>query len=234
MSHEVIIPRTASEEKLLQLNSLAVLDYLKNNNHRVATHTLSRTDGPLASRSDFKEVVPLIKEENAKINVLSLDGDSTPSMATLIFSEELVGHVADDQDYSKGLATTVNITSFEEKRFFFITNGIVFPELVEMGDNAGCPVDFIETRFDPVKVHRIDNPKLYLRNIISKVRRLKKEFIESEHTCECGTQVLQGQYVVSYWGKEKEFRYYVCPSCGIQMEDPNTVQQISSFVQGLD
>ncbi|MHA2233384.1 MAG: hypothetical protein ACXAB4_12950 [Candidatus Hodarchaeales archaeon] len=230
---EKSLMQSPSEKKILYMYSMAINDYLKNNSHRIASHTHSRTDGPLASRSDFKEIIPLIKGDSPKVNVLSLDGSSTPSITTSVYNEELIGHIAADESFVQGLETAKG-TEFEKKRFLFITNGIIFPELIESTADSEIPIDFIEVRFDPIKIHRVDNPKIYLRNVISKMRRLGKDFKPSSHSCECGTEYLEGKYIISFWEKEKEFNYYVCPSCGIQAEDPGNGQIISSFVQGLN
>ncbi|MFX0117082.1 MAG: hypothetical protein ACFFB3_21220 [Candidatus Hodarchaeota archaeon] len=229
---EKSLMRSPSEEKILYMYSMAINDYLKNNSHRIATHTHSRTDGPLASREDFKEVIPLLKGDAPKANVLSLDGSSVPSITTTIYSEELIGHVTGDERFVQGLQTAKEM-DFEKKRFIFITNGIIFPELIESTKDSEIPIDFVEARFNPIKIHKVDNPKIYLRNVISRMRRLKKDFEPSDHNCECGTKYLQGKYIISYWEKEKEFDYFICPSCGIQAEDPSNGQMISTFVQGL-
>lgn len=229
---EKTLRHSPSQEKILYMNSIAINDYLKNNSHRIASHTYSRTDGPLASRSDFKEVIPLLKGESPQVNVLSLDGSSTPSITTTVYSDELIGHIAGDEAFVQGLETAKGMP-FEKKRFLFVTNGIIFPELVESAKDSEIPIDFIEARFDPIKVTRVDNPKIYLRNVISKMRRLGKEFEPSDLACECGTQYVKGKYVISYWEKDKELEYFVCPSCGIQAEDPGNGQMVASFVQGL-
>jgi len=229
----MIVPKGPTENKEKRLYFRCIVDFLKNNNHRIASHTFSRTDGPLASRSDFKKIIPLLKADSPKVNILSLDGNSVPSVSRILYSEELTGHVADDQDFQKGVEA-IKKMNFKKSRFLFVTNGIIFPELVKSSQNVGIPVDFIETRFEPLKVHKVDDHKIYLRNVISRMRRLEKQYSPSDHTCECGSQLLKGKYVVSYWEKDSSLEYFICPSCGIQMEDPGNLDIITNFVQGLN
>ena len=44
---------------------------------------------------------------------------------------------------------------------------------------------------------------------------------------------MQGNYVISYWGKKKTLEYSVCENCGIQQEKNENAGDIMTFMQGL-
>lgn len=243
--------KKASKKRFLFLTS--VIDYLKNNEYRIATHSESRTDGPLASRSDLSKYVSLVKNKEA-IDILALDSEKRVSLATCVYNDELVAHAQLDSSFVDGLKAILE-TKGEDIHYLFISNGVIFPHLV-MSNPFGSGetkdtlleelgvteqefteifgrIDFIETRFKVQKVHSFTDQKLYLRKVIGKVRKIIPQYYLSDMTCDCGETYLQGNYTINYWKKSCKCDYWVCPECGIQLEAENTVNTIANFLQSL-
>jgi hypothetical protein len=80
---------------------------------------------------------------------------------------------------------------------------------------------------------KIGDQKLYLRNLISRVKKIENKFNPTQNPCECGGRVVEGTYVVSYWKKELKLPYFICETCGIQSEPKENPSAIMNFVTGL-
>lgn len=243
--------QTENRGRFLFLTS--IIDYLKTNEYRVATHSSSRTDGPLASRSDLSQYVSLVK--NGKIDALALDTDKKITLITCIMNDELSAHYLNDPNYIDALKAIIE-TGGNDLHYIFITNGVIMPDLAmsnpygsaetkndllkEFGINEDKflevfgKIDFIETRFDAKKVHNYTDHKMYLRKVIGKARTIEPSYSDTETQCEgCEDRYFEGHYTINYLGKMSKFKYWICPSCGIQAESDNTSERIANFMQGL-
>ena len=213
----------------------AIIDYLKTNSHRIAHHALSRTTPPLASRNDIKPLIPLINGEIA--DILTLDSNSRKTFVKCMHFDDLVAHFEGDIGLSDSLSR-IQEESLDNLHFIFTTNGILTPKLLEIDYISQYPkiekISFLEVRFDPEAIHKIGNPNIYLRKVVGQVREIGTSFNESsEGNCECGGKLMQGNYVISYWGKKKTLEYSVCENCGIQQEKNENAGDIMTFMQGL-
>ncbi|MHA1168290.1 MAG: hypothetical protein ACTSP4_12150 [Candidatus Hodarchaeales archaeon] len=221
-------------------------DYFKNNEHRIVSHSMIRTETPLASRSDLQPYLPLVKGDFADLLTLS----NNKTITRCLEYEDLVAHFADDPNFVDSLITIRN--SGLECDFNFLTNGVIMPDLIgrvrdnvgQLAREIGCGdenefraifnnIDFYEVRFDAAKIHKMNDHKMYLRNIISRVRKLDYNYFPTQDTCECGGQIMKGHYRVSYWKKEQKLPYFICNSCGIQSEPKENSSAIMNFVAGL-
>ncbi|MFW9992479.1 MAG: hypothetical protein ACFFD4_10580 [Candidatus Odinarchaeota archaeon] len=224
-------------------------DYFKNNENRIVSHSLARTETPLASRSDLKPFVSIVKGDFADLFTLNQDGRK--SFTRCLEYDDLVAHFDDDPNLVDSLITLRN-SGLEDTEFNFLTNGVIMPSLIsrtadnvsELAKEVGCDdekefstifhnINFYEVRFDVQRLHKMSDHKLYLRNLISRVRRLEKTFTPVQKSCECGTHLLQGKYVISYWKKEQKLTYFICPQCGIQTEPEENSSAVMNFVAGL-
>lgn len=213
----------------------AIIDYFKTNGHRIAHHALSRTSGPLTSRSDIKPLLPLINGEIA--DILTLDSNSRKTFVKCMHFDDLVAHFEGDIALNDSL-TRIHEESLDNLHFIFATNGILTPKLVEIDYKSQYPkieqISFLEVKFDPEVIHKIGNPNIYLRKVVGQVHEIGMSFNEiPEGNCECGGRLMQGNYVISYWGKKKTLEYSMCENCGIQQEKDENAGDIMTFMQGL-
>ncbi len=213
----------------------AIIDYLKTNSHRIAHHALSRTSAPLASRGDIKPLLPLINGEIA--DIITLDISSKKTFVKCMHFDDLVAHFAGDIALNDSLAK-IQEEGLDDIHFIFATNGILTPKLLEIDYINQYPkisqISFLEVRFDPDSIHKIDNPNIYLRKVVGQVREIGISFNEiPDGNCECGGKMMLGTYKISYWGKNKMLEYSICDNCGIQQESDENAGQVMTFMQGL-
>lgn len=243
--------QTENRERFLFLTS--IIDYLKTNEYRIATHSSSRTDGPLASRSDLSKYVSLVR--NGNIDILAMDTNKNITLITCIMNEEFSAHYLIDPNYIDSMKAIIN-TGGNNLHYIIITNGVIMPDMVmsnpfgsgetknDLFKDLGVDeskfteifgkIEFIETRFDAKKVHNYTDHKMYLRKVIGKTRTLIPAFSDTETKCEgCEDRYFEGNYTINYLGKMCKCKYWICPSCGIQAESNDTNDRISNFMQGL-
>jgi len=225
--------RTSSDRKRF-LYLRAIIDFLKNNNHRIAHHAMSRTPTPLASRNDIKPLLPLINGEIA--DIFTLDSQSKKTFVKSVEFDELIAHFPGD------VALTSSLSALQEEElsdihFIFATTGILTPKLLQIDYANDYPfiteMTFLETRFDAETIHKIGNPSIFLRKIISQIKNIAPDFSTTTNSCECGGNYWQGTYKITYWGKRHSLEYEVCDNCGIQRESSENPDSIMAFVQGL-
>ncbi|MHA2296024.1 MAG: hypothetical protein ACXAEU_03920 [Candidatus Hodarchaeales archaeon] len=203
----------------------------------------------MASRSDLKTYVPLVKGEF--IDLFTLNADGKKSFTRCLDYDDLVAHFADDPNLVDSLITMRN-NGLEDTEFNFLTNGVIIPELIvrttdgvsELAKEIGCAdedefkeifhkINFFEVRFEVQKLHKLSDHKMYLRNVVSRVKKIDKTFRQAQKPCECGGNIVQGNYFISYWKKELKLPYFICESCGIQTEPKENPSAIMNFVAGL-
>lgn len=227
--------RSTSPDRKRFLYLRVLIDYLKTNSHRIAHHALSRTTTPLASRNDIKPLLPLI---NGKIaDIFTLDAKSRKTFVKSVESDELIAHFPGDITLGDSLMA-IHEEGLEGIHFIFATNGILTPEFLQIDYSSQFPwlteISFLETRFNPETVHKIDNPSIYLRKIVGQVRKVEPNLIETPtDNCECGGKYWQGTYTIDYWGKSRSLTYSVCANCGIQRESADNASTIMTFLIGL-
>ncbi len=212
-----------------------IIDYLKTNSHRIAHHVLSRTATPLASRNDIKPLLPLVNGEIA--DIFTLDPKSKKTFVKSIEPEELVAHFPGDITLNDSL-TGIQAKNLEDIHLIFVTNGILTPDLLQIDYSDQFPsvtqITFLETRFEPKSIHKINNPSIYLRKVVGQVRQIEPNLTETpDDDCECGGKVWQGTYKISYWGKSHNLVYSICGNCGIQRESADNASSIMNFLMGL-
>lgn len=227
--------RSTSSDRKRFLYLRVIIDYLKTNSHRIAHHALSRTTTPLASRNDIKPLLPLVNGELA--DIFTLDPNSRKTFVKSVESDELVAHFPGDVALNDSL-TRIQGGNLEDIHFIFVTNGILTPELLQIDYTTQYPhiteITFLETRFDPESIHKINNPSIYLRKLVGQVRQVETYLMESpDDDCECGGKFWQGTYNINYWGKSHSLTYSVCANCGIQRESTDNASSIMNFLIGL-
>ena len=79
-----------TEERKNFLYLTIIIDYLKVNGYRIASHSAQKTPTPLSSRNDIEPLLPLIK--NSDLNILGLDNESKITFCKTYYNEELVAH----------------------------------------------------------------------------------------------------------------------------------------------
>ncbi|MFX0065001.1 MAG: hypothetical protein ACFFC7_22730 [Candidatus Hermodarchaeota archaeon] len=211
----------------------SVLQFLKNNEFRIAVHTYSRSGSPLSSRDDLKSFCEGVNESK-NLDILALDSNSKIVVLKCFYDEELILHLDQDLEFTNSLNAAIELGLPEGSQLWFVSNGIISEKLVtqELPDHP--KVEFVEARLTS-RMHKLTNPKIYLRKVISAVRRLPSgsNYEPSDHTCECGTRFLKGTGIYSYWGKELALEYYICPSCGVQGEDDDNSAKLMNFISGI-
>ncbi len=227
--------KRSSPDRKRFLHLRVIIDYLKTNSHRIAHHALSRTTTPLASRNDIKPLLPLINGEIA--DIFTLDFKSRKTFVKSVESDELIAHFPGDITLSDSLMR-IHEEGLEDIHFIFATNGILTPEFLQIDYSSQFPwlseITFLETRFNPETVHKIDNPSIYLRKVVGQVRKVETNLIETpSDDCECGGKFWQGTYTIDYWGKSRSLTYSVCTNCGIQRESADNASTIMTFLIGL-
>ncbi|UCE15049.1 MAG: hypothetical protein JSV04_07685 [Candidatus Heimdallarchaeota archaeon] len=227
--------RSSSPERKRFLYLRVIIDYLKTNSHRIAHHSLSRTTTPLASRNDIQPLIPIVNGEI--VDILTLDPNSRKTFVKSVEFDELIAHFPGDIALNDSL-TALQGNDVEDVHFIFVTTGILTPELLQIDYSSQYPhvseITFLETRFDPTSIHKIDNPSIYLRKVVGQIRQIETSLIETpDAECECGGKYWQGTYNISYWGKSHNLTYSVCSNCGIQRESADNASSIMTFLMGL-
>lgn len=226
-------PRTSTDRKRF-LYLRAIIDYLKNNNHRIAHHAMSRTPTPLASRNDIKPLLPLIDGEIT--DILTLDSQSKKTFVKSVEFDELIAHFPGDVALNNSLST-LKEEELNDIHYIFATTGILTPKLLQIDYMNEYPfiseITFLETRFDAEAIHKIGNPSIFLRKVVGQIKNITPEFSTVTSSCECGGNYWQGTYNITYWGKRHSLEYEVCDNCGIQRESAENADSIMAFVQGL-
>lgn len=212
-----------------------IIDWLKTNGHRIAHHVLSRTPGPLAERGDIKPLLPFI--DGVVADILTLDSESRLTLVKSVESEELIAHFPGDMSLHESL-DGIQAAKLENIHFIFVSTGILAPTLLQEDLRQDYPeiteITFLETRFEAEPLHRIGNPTIYMRKAIGQIRQIDTNFAEqSDAQCDCGNNYWQGTYKIRFWGKSTPVDYSICPSCAIQIEQPDNAETISNFVQGF-
>ncbi|MFX0090448.1 MAG: hypothetical protein ACFFBD_01700 [Candidatus Hodarchaeota archaeon] len=211
----------------------SLLQFLKNNEFRIAVHKYSREESPLSSRSDLKPFCEKVKA-NPNLDILALNHNKNIVVFRSVINDGLVLHLDQDLEFTNGLNAAVELGLPKGAQFWFVSNGIISNRLVnqELPDNL--EVKFLEARLT-AKMHNLTDPKIFLRKVVSSIRRLNAgtPYEQTDLNCECGSAFLRGKGVYSFWGKELELNYYICSKCGIQAEDQENSEQIMSFVSGI-
>jgi len=225
----------------------AIIDSLKVNSFWIATHSLQRTLSPLASRSDIKPLLPLVldAEGGNNLDILALDGESSITFCRAILHKELVVHWYNDELFLSSIKTVLESGVDKPVHFIFITNGIIMPDLVLKAEwdqliapmaeitNKIPVIDFYETRLDTGVLRRLNDHKIYVKKIISNMKRLHHEYFESDVDCGDGELAWEGKYDIHFQGKNITCPYWIGPDSGAQLEDPESIEKISEFVQGF-
>ena len=240
-------PLTPEERERFSYMTL-ILDYFKIIHHRIALHSMSRTETPLSRRSDFQHLLPLIKEK--KLDIFSLDPKSRLMFAKVCYYPELTAHFEGDLEFINGIKVLFE-HNLENIHYIFVTNGIIMPALADKNkiwqhtaEYSGISeadlkktvstISFYENTFKPKVLHKINLKEIYLRNLVSQMRYITGEFTTSTMKCSnCGNTMLQGTFYIQYWDKKRAFPYYICPNCGVRNEPPENSDQIMHFVSGL-
>ena len=234
--------RELTDERKKLLRNTVLIDYLKVNGFRIASHNLQKTPTPLSSRSDIQPLLPLVTE-GQYLDILGLDNNSKISFCKTFFSEELLAHYSTDDFFINGLKSILK-TDLKDVHYIFITNGIIMPELLmkhDWKDVLGISneefnekisnIEFIETRINIEMLSKLSDQKVYLKNIISKMKIMNREFKESEVEYE-GEKCLEGSYAIKFHNIGRNFPYWITPS-GIQLEAPDNGEKIGEFVSSF-
>lgn len=217
------------------------IDYLKVNGHRIASHSASKTPTPLSSRSDIAPLLPLVKD--GQLDILGLDNESKLTFCKTYYNEELSAHFKGDEFVMNSLKALLS-TDLTNVHYIFLTNGILMPDLILKKDwesSLGVSMDelakkvskieFIETRINIEMLSKLSDQKVYLKNIISKMKVLGNEFKESEVEYD-GEKCLEGSYSIHYHGRMQAYPYWISPT-GVQLEAPDSGEKIGEFVSGF-
>lgn len=232
-----------SDEKRQMVYLTVIIDYLKVNGFRIASHSLQRTETPLSARADIKPLLPLIKEGD-NLDILGLNDKSKITFCKTYTNEELVAHYKDDSFFVNAIKSIMS-SDLNDVHFLFITNGILMPELLVKDDwpsllgvsaeelnSKISTIEFYETRVNIDMLSKLSDQKVYLRNIISKVKRIKVDsFKESDVEFE-DEKCLEGSYDIMFHGKSRSFSYWISTS-GVQLEAPDNSDHIGEFVGGF-
>lgn len=210
----------------------SLLEFLKNNEFRIAIHTYSKNETPLSTRSDLKPFCEGIKN-NPHLDILGLDRDSNIVLFRAVMNRNLVLHLDQDLEFMNGLNMAIELGLPKGSQYWFVSNGIISNHLVNQELPDHPKVEFVEARLT-AKMHNLTDPKIYLRKVVSSVRRIKPGTHEQTNlNCECGHKFMRGICVYSYWGKELSLDYYICGNCGIQAADQDNSEKIMNFVAGI-
>jgi len=239
-----LIPQI-TPEKLKHLYLTAIIDFLKVNLFRIATHSLQRTPSPLSYREDIKPFLPLVIDAEGGLNmdILALDNESRLTFCRAIYHDEIIPHWYNDVLFIKSIKTVLE-SNLTNVHFIFITNGVIMPDLVLKAEwdkliapmaeiSSKIPViEFYEARINPVSLIKLSNHKLYQKKIISNMKRLHQEYFESDIEFE-GEKTWEGRFDIQYHGKILTLPYWISPDSGVQLNSPDTTQRISEFVEGF-
>lgn len=233
--------REMTDERKNFLYLTIFIDYLKVNGHRIASHSAQKTPTPLSSRSDIEPLLPLVKD--GKLDILGLDNESKLTFCKTYYNEELVAHFKGDEFVMNSLKALLS-TNLTGVHYIFLTNGILMPDLllkkdwesllgVSMDELAKkfSKIEFIETRINIEMLSKLSDQKVYLKNIISKMKLLGNEFKESEVEYD-GEKCLEGSYSIQYHGRMQTYPYWIS-STGVQLEAPDSGEKIGEFVSGF-
>ena len=231
-----------SDEKKAMVYLTVINDYLKVNGFRIASHSMQRTETPLSARADIKPLLPMVKEGD-NLDILGLNGNSKITFCKSYYSDELSAHFFDDSFFINAVKSIIS-TELRDVHFCFITNGIIMPELLMKKDWESLlgvsneelnkrisTIEFYETRVSVDVLSKLSDQKVYLKNIISKMKRLHTNFSESDIDYE-GEKCLEGKYDIMYHGKVQTYPYWITPS-GVQLEAPDNGERIGEFVSGF-
>lgn len=230
---------TAERKNFLYLTIF--IDYLKVNGHRIASHSAQKTPTPLSSRADFEPLLPLVK--NAELDILGLDNDSKITFGKVYYNDDLVAHYSGDEFVINSLKAVLK-TNLTDVHYIFLTNGILMPELLMKNDWENqlgvsteelnqkiSKIEFIETRINIEMLSKLSDQKVYLRNIISKMKVINHDFKPSDVEYE-GGKCQEGSYSIQFHGKMKTFPYWIS-SNGVQLEAPDSGEKIGEFVSSF-
>ncbi len=233
--------REMTEERKNFLYLTILIDYLKVNGHRIASHSAQKTPTPLSSRADIEPLLPLIK--NAELDILGLDNDSKITFCKVYYNDDLVAHFNGDEFVINSLKALLK-TNLTDIHYIFLTNGILMPELLMKNDwekqlgvsreelnQKISKIEFIETRINIEMLSKLSDQKVYLRNIISKMKVINQDFKPSDIEYE-GEKCQEGSYSIQYHGKMKTFPYWISPN-GVQLEAPDSGEKIGEFVSSF-
>ena len=92
-------------------------------------------------------------------------------------------------------------------------------------------IEFIETRVNIEMLSKLSDQKVYLRNIISKMKVIDSNFKISDVEYE-GEKCQEGSYSIQFHGKRKTFPYWIT-SNGIQLEAPDSGEKIGEYVSSF-
>jgi hypothetical protein len=223
------------EEQSRFLFIRVIIDYLKTNGHRIAHHSLSRTENPLASRNDIKPLLSIVDGDTT--DILTLDAQSNKTFVKLIIADQLIAHFPGDIAFSESISS-IDSSKVNDVHFMFISNGIFTPSFLKTDYQSEysniSKITFLETRFDSNSVHKIDNPTIYLRKAIGQIREIETTFTEvTGDVCDCGGNFMRGAYNITYWEKKQKLNYSICDNCGIQKESSDNASITMNFLMGL-
>ena len=217
------------------------IDYLKVNGHRIASHSAQKTPTPLSSRSDIEPLLPLVK--NAELDILGLDNNSKITFCKCYYNDDLVAHFNGDEFVMNSLRALMK-TDLTDIHYIFLTNGILMPDLLMKKDWESTlgfsleelqkkisKIEFIETRINIDMLSKLSDQKVYLKNIISKMKVINQDFKTSAVEYE-SEKCQEGSYSIQYHGRIQTYPYWIT-SKGIQLEAPDTGEKIGEFVSGF-
>ena len=218
-----------------------LIDYLKVNGYRIASHSAQKTPTPLSSRQDIEPLLPLVK--NAELDILGLDNESKITFCKTYYNDDLAAHFNGDEFVINSLKTLLKL-DLNNIHYIFLTNGILMPDLLMKKDWENylgvsldelnkkiTKIEFIETRINIDMLSKLSDQKVYLKNIISKMKFINQEFKISDVEYE-GEKCQEGSYSVQFHGKSRVFPYWIT-SAGIQLEAPDTGEKIGEFVSSF-
>lgn len=218
-----------------------IIDYLKVNGYRIASHSAQKTPTPLSSRQDIQPLLPIVK--NAELDILGLDNNSNITFCKTYYNDELAAHYNGDEFVINSLKSLLK-ENLENVHYIFITNGILMPDLLMKKDWATylgvsleelqkriSKIEFIETRININMLSKLSDQKVYLKNIISKMKIINQEYKLSDVEYE-GEKCQEGSYSIQFYGKSQTYPYWIT-SNGIQLEAPDTGEKIGEFVSSF-
>ena len=233
--------REMTDERKNFLYLTIFIDYLKVNGHRIASHSAQKTPTPLSSRQDIEPLLPIVK--NSELDILGLDNQSKITFCKCYYNEELVAHFKDDEFVINSLKALLK-TDLSGIHYVFLTNGILMPELLstnnlttalgiseEEFNKKFTKIEFFETRIKIDMLSKLSDQKIYLKNIISKMKLINNEFKPSEVEYD-GEKCLEGSYSIQFHNKIQNFPYWISPT-GVQLEAPDNGGKVDEFVSGF-
>jgi hypothetical protein len=217
------------------------IDYLKVNGYRIASHSAQKTPTPLSSRADIEPLLPLVKD--ATLDILGLDNESKITLCKTFYNDDLQAHGNSDENVINSIKSILK-SNLTNCHFIFLTNGILMPDLVAMKDweqllgiskeelsKKIFKIEFFETRVSIEMLSKLSDQKVYLKNIISKMKKINPEFKESDFVYE-GEKCLEGSYNIQFHGKSQTYPYWISET-GIQLEAPTNGEKIGEFVSSF-